>query len=120
MRWYEDQLNQEHIRSIREAMADKSRVLVFLGAGLSFGAARLFAKAGFESHHGDDELPLPSWPLLVSRMHKKLESRFADAEIRSLNNFFAHEGPLDCAELFRQTVGEQNYAQFLLEQFDTS
>lgn len=120
MQWYEDPLNQEYVRNLREAMTDKTRVLVFLGAGLSFGAARLFAKAGFEAHSGDDGLPLPSWPLLITRMRKMLESRTPDQEGRFLHDFFAHEGPLDCAELFRKTVGEQNYAQFLFEQFDAS
>jgi hypothetical protein len=120
MQWYEDPLNQEHTRKLREAMTNKRRVLVFLGAGLSFGAARLYAKVGFEAYSRDDELPLPSWPLLITRMRKRIESRIADTEKRFLDDFFTHEGPLDCAELFRQTVGEQNYAQFLLEQFDTS
>jgi hypothetical protein len=120
MQWHEDELNQEHVRNLREAMTDKTRVLVFLGAGLSFGAARLSAKAGFEAHSSDDELPLPSWPLLITRMRKRLEPRMADRDRRFLDDFFTYEGPLDCAELFRQTVGEQNYAQFLFEQFDAS
>ena len=59
-----DPLNREHVYNIREALADKARVLAFLGAGLSFGAARLSAKRGFEAHSHDDALPLPSWPLL--------------------------------------------------------
>ena len=33
---------------------------------------------------------------------------------------FVEEGPLDCAQLFRQTIGESNYRQFLLAQFDSS
>jgi hypothetical protein len=120
MRWHEDSLNQEHVHNIREALAEKARVLVFLGAGLSFGAARLSAKAGFESYPRDDELPLPSWPLLIARMRKALDARADEQDKHYLEDFFKHEGPLDCAELFRQTVGEQNYAQFLFEQFDAS
>ncbi len=118
MWWHEDPLNREHVYNIREALADKARVLAFLGAGLSFGAARLSAKRGFEAHSHDDELPLPSWPLLVNRMRKRLESRTNDSEKGSLRDFFDYEGPLDCAELFRKTLGEQNYGQFLFEQFD--
>jgi SIR2-like domain len=118
MWWHEDALNLEHVHSIREAMSDKARILVFLGAGLSFGAARLNAKHGFEAHSHDDELPLPSWPLLMKRMCKRLESRTSDSDMAFLRDFFDYEGPLDCAELYRKTVGEQNYAKFLFEQFD--
>jgi hypothetical protein len=56
----------------------------------------------------------------ITRMRKRLESRMDDRDKRFLHDFFIYEGPLDCAELFRRTVGEQNYAQFLIEQFDTS
>jgi hypothetical protein len=40
------------------------------------------------------------------------------AEHESLRTFFIEEGPLDCAQLFRQTVGEANYREFLLRHFD--
>ncbi len=120
MPWYNDDLNQEHINALKEKLTDKTRVLAFLGAGLSFGAARLSAKAGFENHSRDDELPLPSWPQLVSRMRTRVEARCSHSDRPYVDDFFHYEGPLDCAELFRKTVGEQNYAQFLLEQFDTS
>lgn len=120
MWWHEDPLNQEHIHYLRRAMTDKARVLAFLGAGLSFGAARLSAKRGFEAHFRDDELPLPSWPLLINRMRKRLELRLNDSDKTFLHDFFDNEGPLDCAELFRNIVGEQNYGEFLFEQFDAS
>ncbi|MBO0879048.1 MAG: hypothetical protein J2P17_01415 [Mycobacterium sp.] len=38
----------------------------------------------------------------------------------SLRTFFIEEGPLDCAQLFRQTIGDANYREFLLAQFDVS
>ena len=41
-------------------------------------------------------------------------------EHTSLRSFFIEEGPLDCAQLFRQTVGEANYREFLLSQFDAA
>ena len=44
-----------------------------------------------------------------------------DVEIRrvicstnAIESFFIEEGPLDCAQLFHQTVGEANYREFLL------
>ncbi len=120
MRWYEDALNQEHVNRLREKLTVKGRILAFLGAGLSFGAARLSAKAGFENHSRDDELPLPSWPQLISRMRTRVEARSNDSDRPFIEDFFRYEGPLDCAELFRKTVGEQNHTEFLLEQFDTT
>ena len=41
-------------------------------------------------------------------------------EHASLRAFFVEEGPLDSAQLFRQTVGEANYREFLVAQFDAS
>ena len=50
-----------------------------------------------------------------------------DVEIRrvicstnAIESFFIEEGPLDYAQLFYQTVGEANYREFLLAQFDSS
>jgi hypothetical protein len=120
MRWHEDALNREHVGRLRETLTDKTRVLAFLGAGLSYGAARLSAKAGFEDHARDEGLPLPSWPQLISRMRRQVELRSNDADKPFVDDFFQYEGPLDCAELHRRTVGEQNYSEFLREQFDTT
>lgn len=120
MNWYDDALNREHVDSLREKLTYKTRVLAFIGAGLSFGAARLSAKAGFESHSSDDGLPLPSWAQLINRMRTRVEARCHHSDRSYVDDFFQYEGPLDCAELFRKTVGEQNYTEFLLEQFDTS
>lgn len=41
-------------------------------------------------------------------------------EQASLSKFFRDEGPLDCAQLFRQTVGDANYREFLQQQFDVN
>ena len=116
------------------AISDGGRVLVFLGAGVSFGAARAGGRMTFDNEKykpwpphdlidlgwssGDDDLPLPFWPWLVHRMLRQLASFAESHEHVSLRKFFSEEGPLDCAQLFRQTVGEANYREFLLEQFD--
>lgn len=116
-------------------MASGGRLLVFLGAGLSYGAARLNGRADFDYHKydrwwphdfpfdplvaGDDDLPLPSWPQLVNRMCREITMRHPE-EREALRAFFIEEGSLDCAQLFRQTVGDANYTEFLREQFDSS
>jgi hypothetical protein len=51
-------------------------------------------------------------------MRVELGRRASDDEQESLSKFFRDEGPLDCAQLFRQTVGDANYREFLEAQFD--
>jgi hypothetical protein len=131
--WHEDPSNAGLVARLREMLADQGRLLVFLGAGLSFGAARLNSRARFDYDHlerprwpgeprlipDDDGLPLPSWRWLVNRLHEELVVAAAsEDERRALFEFFCEEGPLDCAQLFRQSVGEANYREFLLRQFD--
>jgi hypothetical protein len=85
--WHEHQPNRELLERLRESLVDRGRLLVFLGAGLSFGAARVGGRARFDNdkyrwppfdppwhglHPGDDDLPLPSWPWLIGRMHRRL------------------------------------------------
>lgn len=134
--WHENAANAALLHRLRGVISAKGRLLVFLGAGLSFGAARLQSRARFDYDrydpwwphdfpHGDitpedDGLPLPSWPWLVNRMWREMSSQLPTDEQRSLRRFFVEEGPLDCAQLFRQTVGEANYREFLLAQFDAS
>lgn len=134
--WHEDPANAGLLHRLRNALKDGGRLLVFLGAGLSFGAARQQSRARFDydrydrwwSHdfpHGgltpdDDGLPLPSWPWLVNRMHREIAIHTPEVEHESLRAFFIEEGPLDCAQLFRQTVGEANYREFLAAQFDSA
>jgi hypothetical protein len=125
--WNEDPGTVELLRRLRAAIGGDGRVLVFLGAGLSFGAARVGGRATFDNEKykpwpphdyppfelaSDDDLPLPSWPWLVDRMLRQLRLHSPSDEQESLGKFFREEGPLDCAQLFRQTVGEANYREF--------
>ncbi|MEN4422127.1 SIR2 family protein [Mycobacteroides chelonae] len=134
--WHQDPANAALVHRLRDAIADGGRLMVFLGAGLSFGAARFQSRATFDyDHYGpwwlpdfpfdgpagdDDGLPLPSWPWLTSRMCRLIAAQSPQEEHASLRAFFIEEGPLDCAQLFRQTVGEANYREFLIAQFDSS
>lgn len=143
MHWYDDGLNAVHMSALARMTREERRLLIFLGAGLSFGAARLKGRAVFDDNDGrhdmgrakraappppatpdsrawdDDGKPLPSWTWLISRMHQQLAIRCASGtEKADLDAFFASEGPLDCAELFRKSVGDINYREFLQEQFD--
>src|SRR5487761_2645025 len=134
--WHRDPANAQLVLRPRNVVAGQSRLLVFLGAGLSFGAARLNGRDTFDYDHydrwwphdfphvdfvpDDDGLPLPSWPWLVSRMCREIMVHSGAEERASLRSFFIEEGPLDCAQLFRQTVGEANYREFLLSQFDAA
>ena len=132
--WHHDPANAQLVHRLRNVVAGQGRLLVFLGAGLSFGSARLNGRATFDYDHydrwwphdfphidlvpDDDGLPLPSWPWLVNRMCREIMIHCSTEEHASLRSFFIEEGPLDCAQLFRQTVGEANYREFLLSQFD--
>ena len=131
--WHEDVGNRDLLSRLRQVIDGQGRLLVFLGAGLSFGAARQSSRARFDyerydwrwpeefpfSPIGDDDgLPLPSWPMLVRRMCRETVARSNSTEYEALRRFFIEEGPLDCAQLFRQTVGEANYREFLMAQFD--
>jgi SIR2-like domain len=134
--WYEDHGNASLLHRLRRVIAGQGRLLAFFGAGLSFGAARFQSRSNFDYDRydrwwlhdfpfadltpDDDGLPLPGWTWLVNRMCRQIMIHSDPAEHDSLRTFFIEEGPLDCAQLFRQTVGEANYREFLLEQFDTS
>lgn len=134
--WYEDPGNAALVHRLRAAVAEHGRLMVFLGAGLSFGAARFQSRATFDYDRydrwwphdfsladltpDDDGRPLPSWPWLINRMCREILIRSPQEEHGSLRAFFIEEGPLDCAQLFRQTVGEASYREFLVAQFDTS
>jgi SIR2-like domain len=133
--WHEDPSNAALLHRLQNVIAE-GRLLVFLGAGLSFGAARLNSRAQFDYQKydrwwphefpfadlmpHDDGLPLPSWPQLINRMCREIVIQSPADEHDSLRTFFIEEGPLDCAQLFRQTVGQANYREFLLAQFDSS
>lgn len=134
--WHEDAGNASFLHRLQSLIVGQGRLLVFLGAGLSFGAARFQSRARFDYNRydrwwphdfpfadivpHDDDLPLPSWPQLINRMCREIVSQSPAGEHDSLRTFFVEEGPLDCAQLFRQTVGDANYREFLLAQFDAS
>ncbi|WP_204081020.1 SIR2 family NAD-dependent protein deacylase [Mycobacterium riyadhense] len=54
------------------------------------------------------------------RMYREIYIQLSAGEHDSLRAFFTEEGPLDCAQLFRQAVGDASYREFLLRQFDSS
>lgn len=131
--WHDDAGNAGYLHRLREVITRGGRLLVFLGAGLSFGAARQNSRAQFDygdyrwwppdgpyegTHPHDDGLPMPSWPQLVSRMCREILNHSDVSEHDALRSFFIEEGALDCAQLFRRTVGEANYREFLGAQFD--
>lgn len=141
MRWLDVPSNRAHVEALRERMAgDVARVVLFLGAGLSFGASRRGRKSlaerdfwGVADSGGtadddsneqeaseiiinDDAEPFPTWSRLKSRMRQKL-SLIRDRDQASLNRFFRTSDPLDCAQLFRNVVGDTNYFQFLRQQY---
>ncbi len=47
-----------------------------------------------------------------------LHAASTEQERRALAEFFREEGALDCAQLFRQSIGEANYREFLVRQFE--
>lgn len=134
--WHKDAANATLLHRLRTAVQEGGRLMIFLGAGLSFGAARLQSRARFDYDRydswwphdfppgvitpDDDGLPLPSWRWLVNRMFREVSMHAPSDEHDPLRAFFIEEGPLDCAQLFRQTVGEARYKEFLVAQFDSS
>ena len=89
--WLEKLANQHHVEVLRDRIAtNRGRVLLFLGAGVSFGASRLGRKSladydkwdlkhiGGENNDyieviiNDDGQPFPTWSRLKSRMRKGL------------------------------------------------
>lgn len=133
--WLERPGNRDHVEVLRDRLAsNKGRAVLFLGAGLSFGASRLGRKSlsdedkwdtkyiGGEEDQvmeviiNDDGQPFPTWSRLKSRMRKRLASVY-EQDQASLNKFFRNSDPLDCAQLFRNLVGDANYFDFLRTQF---
>jgi hypothetical protein len=127
--------NRSHVDVLRDRIGhEKGRVVLFLGAGVSFGASRLGRKSLQERDKwsvervsgdsdeyievivNDDGQPFPTWPRLKSRMRKGLS--FAhELDQNSLNEFFMNSDPLDCAQLYFNHVGKANYYDFLRTQF---
>jgi hypothetical protein len=142
MAWFEHGANRTYIERLRTLMAARGdgRIVVFLGAGLSFGASRRGRKGlaerdvwGQLNRSGDDQSdehraeviinddnePFPTWSRLKSRMRLELVN-LANQDQSSLNRFFRASDPLDCAQLFRNLVGNPNYFEFLRQQFQPS
>jgi hypothetical protein len=102
---------------LREKLArGETDLLVFLGAGLSYGVAT--QRGTFEIPSYEIGAKFPSWHLLMRRMLERLKALpHLSPFHEELDSFFQEQGPLDCAELFRNEIGDQNYVEFLREQF---
>lgn len=114
--WYQREENARFIEDIKAAVQEGADLLVFLGAGLSYGVGR--GRGGLDVSGFDDGQRFPSWPGLLARMHQRLRelpefSPFAD----SLDSFFAEQPAPDQAQLFRDRMGSANYVEFLRRQF---
>lgn len=117
--WLSQPSNRLHVEDLRAKIGgDTAGVIVFLGAGLSFGAARTRGRFDFEGDGFDDGGPFPSWDGLIARMLQHLRG-LPDLGDRSeeLSGFFESQNALDCAQLFKQLVGEANFTGFLRRQF---
>ena len=117
-----DAQEAHHIQAIREQLRNASAsVMVFLGAGLSYGVGRTLGRAGIEALPPiADDKRFPTWPLLVDRMLPELMALAGGEVERSAYQRFAERNdPLDVAQLYRLTVGEPRYFEFLDSQFET-
>lgn len=116
--WFEREGNARLVSNLRQALQEGVNLLVFLGAGLSYGVGR--GRAAFEVHEYDDGHRFPSWSGLVHRMRNRLAS-LPDLEpfVPQLEAFFMQQPAIDAAQLFRDRIGEVNYVAFLREQFGT-
>lgn len=97
-------------------------VMIFLGAGLSFGVVRQLGRGSFETPPPlADDARFPSWPMLIDRMSGELH-RLAgeDDDLRgAYERFMRDHDPLDAAQLYRLEVGDGAYFAFLERQFVT-
>lgn len=114
--WHTRPENVRLVGELRRDLAEGVDLLVFLGAGLSFGVGR--GRAAFEVHEYDDGHRFPSWPGVVRRMKARMSTLpdFEQLE-ESLAAFFTEQPSIDSAQLFRDRIGEANYVDFLREQF---
>lgn len=140
--WLDESGNRAYIEALRARLEKEAgRVVLFLGAGLSFGASRLGRKSlaerdewgpltsvtpptdgsesGWEPPEvviNDEGEPFPTWSRLQSRMRREL-ALVPGRHQASLNRFFRSSGPIDCAQVFKNIVGDTNYFEFLRRQF---
>jgi hypothetical protein len=118
--WIDQGLNRAHVTKLRDHLiGDETGIVVFLGAGLSFGASRSRGRYDLDKWgYHDDGMPFPSWDNLIQRMKnhlKKLPDLMGQED--ELEEFFDQQDALDCAELFANAVGQANLTAFLQEQF---
>src|SRR3954452_13880594 len=95
--------------------SDAATVMIFLGAGLSFGVGRRLGRGSFETPPPiADDSRFPSWLLLVSRMKDELVAGVDDERARRAYEQFADDhDPVDVAQLYREVVGRDRYFEFL-------
>ncbi len=115
-------LAERRTARIRERLAgNAATVMIFLGAGLSFGVGRALGRGSFETPPPiTDDSRFPSWLLLVNRMIGDLIAGVDDErERRSYERFAKEHDPVDFAQLYRNVVGPDRYFEFLDTQFRT-
>jgi hypothetical protein len=107
---------------LRERIAaDAGAIMIFLGAGLSYGVGRQPGRAAFDLPRAwHDEARFPAWSQMIERMRKQLLESERDDDTRAgIERFFTEQEQLDAAELYRQRVGDERYFGFLRGQFET-
>jgi hypothetical protein len=117
-----DARTAQSIHALRKRIAnDAGAVMIFLGAGLSFGVGRFLGRGSFEIPPPiPDDDRFPSWPLLIDRMRGELVASVSDEhERRCLERFIGDHDPLDAAQLYRLRVSRERYHEFLRSQFAT-
>ena len=121
-RWLQTAQDQRAFDSLRARFQeDATRILIFLGAGLSFGVGRFLGRATFDHVVPWDQDRFPTWPMLIERMKTALISKAKDEEeTRSLDSFFENNDPLDATQLFKASLTEGEYERFLRRQFGST
>jgi hypothetical protein len=118
--WLTDEGDGQQVDDLRSQIGkDSASVLIFLGAGLSFGVGRFLGRASFERPSPHDNDRFPSWPDLIARMKGELLEGSDKATQISYNLFFDHNEYTDYTQLFRSAVGNERYFEFLQGQFRT-
>src|SRR5215218_3798029 len=82
-------------------------VMIFLGAGLSFGVARQLGRGSFETPPPlADDSRFPSWPMLIDRMSGELQRLAGEDDDRrgAYERFMRDHDALDAAQLYRLEV----------------
>src|SRR5262245_8821778 len=106
--WLQRPENEILVSQLRAKVArEDSDVLIFLGAGLSYGV--MPGREVFELRGDDDDRRFPSWQGLRRLMYWRLQALPDLApHLHALRAFFKEQDSLDCAELFREKMGRAN------------